>query len=324
MILAGDVGGTKTLLGLFDFAPRRPVPVDIQRFPTAEFDGLPAIVSAFLASQTREPHLDTVCIGVAGPVVRQVARLTNVPWDASADELARTCRTTRVRLLNDLEAMAHAIPVLDPGELHTLQRGQDHADGNAALIAAGTGLGESVLHHVDGKLRPFATEGGHADFAARNSREIALLQMLLGSSARADIEQVVSGPGIVTLHRFTHGGERCDVVGSTIGHDDAPATISQAAIDGRCERCVEALDLFASAYGAAAGNLALRTMSTAGLYLGGGIAPKILPVLEKGGFLAAFNDKAPMEVLLQAMPVQVILNPQAALLGAAVHGNEMI
>ncbi len=324
MILAGDVGGTKILLGLFDFAPRRPVPVDIQRFPTAEFDGLPAVVTAYLASQKREPHIDTVCIGVAGPVVGQVARLTNVPWDASADALARTCRTTRVRLLNDLEAMAHAIPVLRPDERHTLQHGEAHADGNAALIAAGTGLGESVLHHIDGKLRPFATEGGHADFAARNSREIALLEMLLGRSARADIEQVVSGPGIVTLHRFTHGEERCAAVGSTIEPDDAPAAISKAAIDGRCKRCVEALDLFASAYGAAAGNLALRAMSTGGLYLGGGIAPKILPVLEKGDFLAAFTDKAPMEAVVRAMPVQVILNPQAALLGAAVHGNEMI
>lgn len=324
MILAGDVGGTKTLLGLYNFAPKRPVAVDVKTFTTAQFDSLPAIVSAFLKGRGSAPRIDAACFGVAGPVVEQVAQLTNIPWKTSADELMRKFNMPRVRLLNDLEAMAHAVPVLERDELHTLQRGQRRPGGNAALIASGTGLGESVLHNISGKFRPMATEGGHTDFAARNEREIGLVQMLLRESSRVDLEQVVSGPGIVALYRFTHEAGACSAVGAHAELDQAPATISRSAMEGWCPRCVEAIEMYAAAYGAAAGNLALRSLATAGVYVGGGIAPKILPVLDTGGFVAAFSDKGPMSALLQSMPIQVILNPQAALLGAAVYANEMI
>lgn len=324
MILAGDVGGTKTLLGLFNFAPRRPVAVDVKSFSTAQFDGLPALVSAFLKERGTPPRLEAAVFGVAGPVVEQVAQMTSVPWKASADELMRKFNMPRVRLLNDLEAMAYAIPVLDRDELHTLQRGQRRPGGNAALIASGTGLGESLLHNIGGTFRPIASEGGHTDFAARTAREIAFVQMRLREAPRVDLEQVVSGPGIVNLYRFTHGPANCRAVGALAELDQAAPAISRSAMEGWCANCVEAMDLYAAAYGAAAGNLALRALATAGVYVGGGIAPKVLPVLEKGGFLAAFNDKGPMAALLQAMPVQVILNPQAALVGAAVYANEMI
>jgi glucokinase len=324
VILAGDVGGTKTLLGLFDLAPRRPVPVDVSSFPTADFNGLSAVVSAFLADRRDTPRIRAACFGVAGPVVDQAARLTNVPWTISAEQLAREFDVPHVRLLNDLEAMAHAIAILEPDELHTLQRGHSHPDGNAALIAPGTGLGESILHNLGGAYRPVASEGGHADFAARNQREIALLQMLLQESGRVDLEQVVSGPGIVNLHRFTHAGERCEARGAEVAAEDLPPLVSRAAMDGSCARCIEAMDLYTAALGAAAGNLALRALSTGGVYIGGGVAPRILPLLEKGGFLRAFIDKTPMEPLLESMPVQVILNQEAALLGAATYASTMV
>lgn len=317
MILAADVGGTKTLVGLFRPAPRRPEPVEVRNFATQAFDSLSAIVDAFFAARGRADRLEAACVGVAGPVVGGAVRLTNVPWAVSRDELARATSAPRVWLVNDVAAMAHAVAVLEPAELHTLQAGTPVPGGNAALIAAGTGLGEAVLHHVDGRFVPVASEGGHADFAARNDREIALLRMLLAEAPRVDLERVVSGPGLAAIHRFTHGGQAC-AAAVDVRAGDAPAAIAQAAIDGRCSRCAEALDLFVSAYGAAAGNLALRAVATAGVYVGGGIAPKILPALERGGFLEAFRAKTPMEALLEAMPVHVILNPEAGLLGAAV------
>jgi glucokinase len=324
MILAGDVGGTKTLLGLFDAAPLRPEAVNVATFSTADFDGLPALVSAFLAQHGGTPRIDAACFGVAGPIVDQTVQMTNVAWSAGADEIRHAFDVPQVRLLNDLEAMAWAVPVLRHDELHPLQWGTARPGGNAALIASGTGLGESILHHVDGAFRPIASEGGHTDFAARNARELELVRMLLRASPRVDLERVVSGPGIVNLYRFTHDGGTCDEVGSPDEADAAPAAISQAAMDGRCVRCAEAMEMYVSSYGAAAGNLALRAMATAGVFLGGGIAPKVLPLMEQGGFVEAFNDKGPMRPLLEAMPVQVILNPKAALLGAAVYANGMI
>jgi glucokinase len=322
MILAGDVGGTKTLLGLFDFAPGRPTPVTARSFATAEFDGLPSIVSTFLESSDHAPRIEAACFGVAGPVVDQAAALTNVPWNVRADELARALDGARVRLLNDLEAMAYAVPVLKAGELHTLQQGRPRKDGNAVLIASGTGLGESILHRVGARFVPVASEGGHADFAPRNTREIALVQMLLAEGGRVDIERVVSGPGIANLFRFAHADEAC---AASVSRDEPdPAAVSEAAMGDRCPRCVEAMEMFVEAYGSAAANLALQAVATAGVYLGGGIAPKVLPLLEQGGFLAAFARKPPMEPLLEAMPVHVILNKQAALVGAAVYANDMV
>jgi len=199
--------------------------------------------------------------------------------------------------------------------------------GNAALIAAGTGLGEALLHNVNGRFLPSPSEGGHADFAARTPRELALVQELSRIHGRVDNERVISGPGLVNVFRFTHGtqdlGAACREIGRDVDPADLPAAISQAAMEGRCRKCAEAFQMFIEAYGAEAGNLALRAVATAGVYIGGGIAPKILPALEDGRFMAAFRDKDPMVDLLRTLPVMVILNRQAGLLGAAVKAAEL-
>ncbi len=321
MILAGDVGGTKTFIGVFDRTPHRPSPIDVRAFPTQEFDGLEAVVRAFLATFQATPQIDVACFGIAGPVLGREAQLTNVPWRVSADGLERAFGPRYVHLLNDLEAMAYAVPVLQSDELHSVQTGSRRPGTNGALIAAGTGLGQCILHDVDGQTRALASEAGHADFAARTDREIELLRFLAARFGRVQIEAVVSGPGLRHLHEFTHAGAPCAVVTEENGRENLSARISRAALDRACARCVEALDLFVAAYGAVAGNLALQAVATAGVYLGGGIAARILPALTAGRFLEAFNNKAPMRALMEQMPVDVILNPQAALLGAAVFAN---
>ena len=319
MLLAGDVGGTKTLLGLFSPGGRRPAPVNVAAFVTAEHASLAHIVGRFL-DESRPVAIEAACFGVAGPVTQQRATLTNIPWAVAAAEIAQTFSIPSVTLLNDLEAMAHAVPVLERDEVVVLQEGRAVAGGNAALIAAGTGLGEALLHWVDGRFVPSPSEGAHADYSPRTPAEVGLMQMLTSLYGRAEWEHVLSGPGLVNIHRFVHprGCPQCD---QSVDPVHAPSIISRAALEGRCPQCMEALTMFVTAYGAEAGNLALRCVSTAGLYIGGGIAPKILPALQTPAFLEAFRSKAPMTALLEAIPVSVVRNEQAALLGAAVFGN---
>jgi glucokinase len=317
MFLAGDIGGTKTLLGLFEPAPARPRPIAVRSFTTLDYADLPSMISAFLDDdRLARAAIDVACFGVAGPVIGETVELTNVPWRVDARHVAATFGVRRVALLNDLEAMAYAVPALQESEVHVLQEGAARRGGNIALIAAGTGLGEALLHHVDGRYVPSPTEAGHADFSARTEREIALVRHLTERYGRADVEHVVSGRGLVNLHRVTHQ-QPCR---AAIDLEDptAPAAIWAAASDRRCPGCMEALDVFVEAYGAEAGNLALRTVSTGGVFIGGGIAPKILPALTTGAFLRAFRAKPPLDVMLAAMPVKVILNAEAGLLGAAV------
>jgi glucokinase len=320
MILAGDVGGTKTLLGLFESRPGRPQPVVVRAYPTQEYENLTDVISAFAAEDgVTGTNVERACFGVAGPVVDRTADLTNVRWRVDAAQVAAAFDIAQVGLLNDLHAMAYAVPVLDESELHTLQAGEALPDGNMALIAAGTGLGEALLHRVGGRFVPSPSEAGHADFAARNEREIALLRELVTRYGRAEVEHVVSGPGLVNIHRVTHTGP-CLVLDDP-DVPDAAATISLAALERRCRGCIDALDMFVDAYGAEAGNLALRALSTAGLVIGGGIAPKILSALIGGRFMRAFRDKAPFADMLAKMPVKVILNDDAGLLGAAVYAS---
>ena len=318
MILAGDIGGTKTLLGLFDSVPARPRPVAVRSFGTLDFPDLPSMIAKFMESDdTRGVAISNACFGVAGPVIGEAAELTNVPWRVNARQVAKAFSMTRVTLLNDLQAMAYAIPVLQPSEVHALQEGEALRGGNIALIAAGTGLGEALLHNVDGRFIPSPSEGGHADFSARTEREVALLRHLTARYGRADVEHVVSGRGLVNIHRATHK-EPC-AVGVDLEDPQAPAAISAAALEHRCPACVETFDLFIEAYGAESGNLALRSVSTGGLFIGGGIAPKILSALTTGLFMHAFRGKPPLEEMLNSMPVKVILNSEAGLLGAAVY-----
>jgi glucokinase len=317
MLLAGDIGGTKTLLGLFDVEPVRPRARLVRSFGTLEYRDLPSMIAEFLKDGgAAHGAVRRASFGVAGPVIGESATLTNVPWRVDARRVASAFGIERVHLLNDLEAMAWSIPVLSEREVHVLQEGDALRGGNIALIAAGTGLGEALLHAVDGRLEPSPSEGGHADFAARTERELALVRDLTSRYGRADVEHVVSGRGFANLFRVVHR-EPCRA-GIDADAADAPAAISAAALERRCPGCVETLDMFIEAYGAEAGNLALRTVSTGGLFIGGGIAPKILPAMTSGAFMAAFRAKPPLVDMLVKMPVKIILNAEAGLLGAAV------
>jgi glucokinase len=317
LLLAGDIGGTKTLLGLFERAPGRPREGVARSYGTLDYDALPKMLEVFLreADAPRE-QIEAACFGVAGPVIDEAADLTNVPWRVDARHVADRFHLKRAALLNDLQAMAYSIPVLQESELHVLQQGEALSGGNIALIAAGTGLGEGLLHHLDGRFIASPSEGGHADFSARTEREVALLRHLTARYGRADVEHVISGRGLINIHRATHAGA-C-AAGVNLDDPTAPAAISTAALEHQCADCVETLDLFVEAYGAEAGNLALRSVSTGGLFVGGGIAPKILSALVDGPFLRAFRAKTPLEALLDAVPVKIILNSEAGLLGAAV------
>lgn len=322
MILAGDVGGTKTLLGLFERAQPRPLQRHLFKYSTTEFSTFGDQLDAFARDVGGMPPLDAIALGVAGPVVGRVARLTNHPWVVDADKIAERTGAP-VALLNDLEAMAYSVEVLTPDEQFVLQPGEPRADGHSGLVAAGTGLGEAALHRVNGRLVPAPSESGHADFAARSDREWALAQMLTRLYGRATVEHVLSGPGLVNLHRFTHDGASCVAVDG-VAAADLPAAVSAGALEQRCDRCVEAMEMFVSAYGAEAGNLALRTLATAGLYVGGGIVRHILPAIQRSDtFMRAFRAKAPMDALVQRIPVKLILNAETGILGAAVHAQSL-
>jgi glucokinase len=317
MLLAGDIGATKTLLGLFNPLTSRPRAVVTRTYVTLDYSDLSAMILDFESeASVRQASIDSACFGVAGPVLGETAELTNVPWKIDGPRLAERLGLDRIHLLNDLHAMAYAVPVLNESEVHTIQEGHPRSTGNLALIAAGTGLGEALLHNVDGRFIPSPSEAGHSDFAARNEREIQLLRWLIGEYGRAGIERVVSGRGLINIHRAIHRPP-CRGV-EDLNSPDAPAAVATAALERRCDGCREVLDAFVDAYGAEAGNLALRSLSTGGLFVGGGIAPKILPALTDGRFMRAFGDKAPYEALLADMPVKVILNAEAAMLGAAV------
>ena len=323
MLLAGDVGGTKTLLGLFAKAPHRPTPMAVESFPTVEFEGLVPMIRQFLQRQPGgEPSVEAACFGVAGPVLDDVAELTNVSWTVDGKAVAVEFGLARVQLLNDLVSIAHSVSVLHPDELHVLQAGDPNLSGNAALLAAGTGMGQSFLFNDGRHLVPAPSEGGHADFSARTPREWQLVEWLTARYGRAEVEMVVSGIGLNNLYHFVHGDDPCVALDAT-PPPDLPRVASEKARADTCARCAEVMDIFAEAYGAEAGNLALRTVATRGVYIGGGIAPKNLGLLTRPSFLARFHQKGPMSDLLLTIPLKVILNPQAGLLGAATVANQM-
>ncbi|HEY0284847.1 MAG TPA: glucokinase, partial [Vicinamibacterales bacterium] len=226
----------------------------------------------------------------------------------------------RAYLLNDLEALAWSVPVLRSDEIEVLHEGRAEAEGNVALIAAGTGLGVALLPRIDGRLVPRASEGGHVDFAPRNAEEQLLATALIQQHGRVDVERVVSGPGLANIHAFLYP-HQCASLTPTPSSDELPAAISRSAMTTTCPLCIRTLECFVSAYGASAGNLALTVLSTGGLYLGGGIAPRILPALRWPHFMRSFLEKSPMDALISRIPVKVILNPGAGLLGAANYAN---
>jgi glucokinase len=305
MILAGDIGGTNTRLALFTEATARDggSPDAAATFVSAEHDGLGTVVERFLAEHPAE--VDRACFGVAGPVRHGRCEATNLAWSVDASELAGALGLPNVQLINDLEANGYGIAVLGPADFEALNEGDPDASGNVAMISAGTGLGEAGLYWDGKRHRPFASEGGHADFAPQTAQEAALREFLAAEHHHVSYERVCSGMGLANIHRFLGGA------------DAEPGAISAAALGGSDERAAEALELMVSIYGAEAGNLALKIMATGGVFLGGGIAPKILPKLRDGTFMRSFIAKGRFSTLLEAIPVQVILNDKAALLGAA-------
>lgn len=318
MILAGDIGGTSTRLGLFDLVDGKLELVGQQVRPSRGYTGLEDIVTEFTTQHSvRILH---ACFGVAGPVLDGVARTPNLPWVVEARGLAGLLNLDRVTVLNDLEANAHGITSLTPDEFVTLNTGAPGAVGNAAIISAGTGLGEAGLFWNGHEHHPFACEGGHADFAPGNDLELELLKYLRPLFGHVSWERVLSGPGLHNIYKFlrdTQRGTGSQQVAAEMCQADPASVISKAALEGRCAQCSIALDLFVSIYGAAAGNLALKMMAVGGVYVGGGIAPKIISQLTGRAFMRAFTAKGRMTALMENIPVRVLMNDQAALWGAA-------
>ena len=317
MLLAGDIGGTTSRLGVFQKGATRPSALFRRTYATPNHHDVDSLLAAFMRDAGLEAAaIDAVCLGVAGPVVDGRATLTNVPWRIDVGELTAHLGRPRVAVVNDLHATAAAMPSLLPEELQTLQTGEVDTRGPLAVIAAGTGLGEATVHQVGGRWYPLSSEAGHADFAPRTEEQVQLWRALRDCFGRATVEHVVSGPGLVVLHRLAHE-TRCAVVDVARAGDVAAETVA-AALNGRCPACARALGIFIDAYGAEAGNMALRALPTAGLFIAGGIAPKLLPVLADGRFMHAFLDKAPMESVVARVPVHVVLHPYVGLLGAAI------
>ena len=291
-------------------------------YATLEFPSATDILAAFLkTANVAADALDAACFGVPGPVIDQRVQPTNVDWAVDARELQARLKLKQVHLLNDLEAMAHVVPVLRDDELLVLQKGKRNPQGTGALLAAGTGLGQALLIRKDGTWQPSPSEGGHVDFAPRTPREIELLQELIRLYGRAQTEHIVCGPGIINVARFTSQGR--SFVFRDGDASDLPARITEAALEHRCPHCVEALDMWVSVFGAAAGNFALSALATGGVYIGGGIPAKILPAFETPTFITAFNAKEPMDGLMRDMPVSIIINRHAGLDGTAVFANTM-
>jgi glucokinase len=318
MILAGDIGGTNTRLALLEERGGDLAPVVEDTFVSREHASFEVVLRKFIAAHPFP--IGCACFGIAGPVRHGRCDATNLPWVVDSRLVSRELGLKSVGLINDLEANAWGIAALQAKDFTVLNEGTSEAAGNAAIISAGTGLGEAGLYWDGRQRRPFATEGGHADFAPRNHLEMELLDYLLKQFRRVSYERVVSGPGLLNIYHFLRDsgrGEEPPWLAERMRQQDPAAVISAAGLNGESELCVQALDLFVSLYGAEAGNLALKVMATGGVYLGGGIAPKIVQKLKDPVFLNAFTAKGRMKPLLQAMPVCVILNDKTALLGAA-------
>ena len=311
-MLAGDVGGTHARLALFADPTAPPAAMEV--YPSTDADGLPPLLADFLRSHPAD--VGAASFGVAGPVHEGRTETVNLAWPVDAGELARALGVERVAVINDLEANAWGLPALGAADLHVLAKGEPVAGGPVALISAGTGLGEAFVTYDRQGPQVHSSEGGHADFAPQTPLQEDLRNALAGDDEHVSYEDVCSGRGLVAIYGFLR---------RRAGHeDDEPAeaaTIASAAVSGENPEAAEALDLMVGIYGAAAGNLALTVRASGGVYLGGGIPPKILPVLDSksGGFLEAFRAKGRLRPTMERVPVTVILNELTALAGAARH-----
>jgi glucokinase len=322
MILAGDVGGTKVHLALYDFTDGKLKYTTDKQYPAKNYSGLEEIVKEFLGTK----KVTAACFGVPGPVRAGRLRLTNLPWTLDSSELSVSLGIQHVFLINDLEANGYGVAELSADQIYTLSEGDSGQIGNRALIAAGTGLGEGILAWNGRVHVPYPSEGGHTDFGPRNEAEIELLRFLQRKyNGRVSYERVVSGMGLTNVYEFLRddrGMEEPKWLADEIAAvSDPNSVITQMALSAKSEICSKALDMLVSVYGAEAGNLALKVLSVGGLYVGGGIAPRILEKLKDGTFMKAFTDKGRLSQLLINMPVRIILDSRAALLGAAAYAE---
>lgn len=351
MILAGDIGGTKTHLALYEWTESRVEPVRQQTFYSRDYGQLEEVLEEFLNPpapappiqpedqddsgnrsddrQLPEPEplrIEAACFGVAGPVIDQRCQTTNLPWVVSAADLAKRFEIPKVMLLNDLESTAHGLLVLRPDEFATLNQGRPPSVKRCmALIAAGTGLGEALLVWAKDHFHVLSSEGGHCDFAPNSDAEIDLLRHLRGQYLHVSYERVLSGPGLQTIYEFLRDTKKNEPtwLAEQIRVGDGPAVIAEAGLKGQADIAKQALDMFAAIYGAEAGNLVLKSMALDGVYLGGGIAPKLLTKLQDGTFLRAFTNKGRYKRLMSNIPIRVIVNDKTALLGAASVASQL-
>ncbi len=345
MILAGDIGGTKTNLALYDWPTERVEPVRVETFHSADYKSLEEILEEFLTppkpptlldEMDAEPSerdetagealpeepikLTAACFGVAGPVIENHAQTTNLPWVVDGAAIAKRFGIPRVQLLNDLEATAYGILLLRPDEVEVLNPGTSPKKRQAlALIAAGTGLGEAILFWDGKSYRPMPSEGGHTDFAPNNDYEIELLRYLRSQFLHVSYERILSGPGLLAIYEYVRDTKKNEPtwLAEKIKVGDPAAEIAEAGLKGQAEIAKQSLELFAAIYGAEAGNLALKALSLDGVYVAGGMAPKLIKKLQDGTFMKAFVNKGRYKRLLSNMPVKVVMNQQTALLGAA-------
>ena len=343
MILAGDIGGTKINLALYDWDKGRVDPIREDTVWTADYESLEEVLTEFLEEpEATEPDSDDLsedeenspsspspslspltaaCFGVPGPVQNNTCRTTNIPWTIEGDKLAEFLKIPQVRLLNDLEAMAYGLPFLEPDEIEDLNPNAPSPppDGTRVLLAAGTGLGESLIVWTGKDYQICPSEGGHADFAPNNDLEIELLRYLRTSYLHVSYERVLSGPGLHLIYQFLRDTQKNEPTwfAEKLPTGDPSSLIAEAGIEGKPDICKNALQLFVSIYGAEAGNMALKALAMGGVYIGGGIAPKILPALQDGTLMKSFLAKGRYKRLLGKIPVRVILNPHTAILGAA-------
>lgn len=324
-LLAGDIGGTKTILRLNQIEGNTTQIMAESTYPSSDFDHLNPMIETFLATvEGARPQV--ACLAIAGPVLDDTCQLTNLSWQLNGRQMEETLQIPRIHLMNDFAAIGYGILALKEEDLETLQDQPIQEQSNIAVLGAGTGLGEALLVWQKENYQVLAIEGGHTDFPARNASEIGLLQYLQAKHGRISVERVVSGQGIYAIYEYlrdTNFAPESDAVKTAMESQDPTAVVGQHALNNSDLLCTKAVELFISAYGAEAGNLALKSLPYGGLYIAGGVAPKLLPKLQDGLFLNSFLDKGRMEKLLKTIRISVILNPKVGLMGAALFAERL-
>lgn len=317
-VLAGDVGGTNARLAVVEVEGARASIAREQKYPSHDYPGLAPIVSRFCAEAGEKP--DRACFGIACPIIGEECRAPNLPWVINARELAAAIGVPRTRIINDFDAVGYGLPLMKGSDLVTLQEGEAAPHGSIALLGAGTGLGQGYLTWDGDRYRVHSSEGGHADLAPSSDLESDLGRWLRAQYGHASWERVLSGPGLVNVYRFLaqNGGAESAAVRQEMAKEDPAAVVTRRGLDGSDPLCARALDVFAVCFGAQAGNVALAVLASGGVYLAGGIAPRIAARLQGGAFVAAFRNKGRLSAFLAKVPVHIIVNPNVGLVGAAV------